>query len=236
MEKRFDPIINTKLQAFAKASQWLEMLDYLRGLSNSGFRVASYLLAERVLPDLDHQRFWDCFKVVVTTSPKAFLVTFLKAAVTGYKKEILAFSGDEFLSFAHQSQEKETSVDRQKTLLLILSEMRTYQEVEEVLEAFCGTHSNLKMHYLVSSQESKPCYFAMFRLMRMDDLDHDEITKYLRQILRRSTTMAFNFVSIMRQYFDIKVLNGQFSLSLQPYELSRLENNYEIFVSVLTSM
>lgn len=39
--------------------------------------------------------------------------------------------------------------------------------------------------------------------------------------------------SIMRHYFDLQDLPGQFSLKLQNYELSRLEISYKTFTKTL---
>ena len=40
----------------------------------------------------------------------------------------------------------------------------------------------------------------------------------------------------MRAYFGIEKLNGQFSLTLQPYELSRLESGYDGFVKIMNKI
>ena len=61
MEKHFDSVIYNCLTAFAKSAEWGAMSDYLNRLSNSAFRTASYVLAERVLPEVDNDKFWKCF-------------------------------------------------------------------------------------------------------------------------------------------------------------------------------
>ena len=40
----------------------------------------------------------------------------------------------------------------------------------------------------------------------------------------------------MRCYFGIEQLRGQFSLTLQPYELSRMESGYDGFTSIMTKI
>lgn len=236
MEKHFDSVINNKLQTLAKAEDWLQMSGYLKGLSNSGFRTASYILAERILPQLSNDAYWQCFSKIATTNTKAYLMTFLKAGLLNYQKQQLSFLSPEFMSFACSTQKQEKSLDRQKSLLYILPHLRSFEEVKGVLDAFCGTMLHHKMKYMVLSAESKPCYYALFQLMRHNDVEVEIIIRNLKTVLQRSTPMAFNFVSIMRAYFDIEELNGQFSLRLEPYELSRIETNYDAFVAKLTSV
>ena len=86
MEKRYDPVINNCLTVFAKKSEWLLMRTYLCNLSNSGFRTASYVLAEHVLTTLENDAFWQCFATIAQPDTKVYLKTFLKAAVLNYKR------------------------------------------------------------------------------------------------------------------------------------------------------
>ena len=234
MYRRFNPVINSRLQAFAKTNAWSEMADYLNGLSNSAFRTASYVLCEHVLITLDNDSYWQCFSKVATSDTKAYLVTFLKAALINYKKHSLTFRSEQLKKFARGVQVCEKSIDRQKTLMLILPNLRTCDEVRWLLDVFCGHNIILEVHYLVSATESKAGYFVLFQMLRQSDLLEEEIVRILKNILKRNSRMAYNFVSIMKSYFGICSIGGDFSLRLNQYELSRLENNYDNFIEVLT--
>lgn len=234
MEKHYDPVIASSLLVFARKEEWRQMRDYLGGLSNSGFRVASYVLAERVLTTLDNAAYWQCFAGIAQTDTKAYLKTFLKAAVASYKKGIVSFDSPNFLSFANSCRRSETSIDRQKTLQMLLPQLSTYEEAECVLEAFCGDDTNLKLRYLTASAESSVCYFALFRLMKQSDLPAGRTEECLKCILKRGTPTAYNFVSVMKEYFGLDGEHGGFSLRVRPYELSRIENNYSNFVEIIT--
>ena len=236
MDRRFNPIINRRLQAFAKVKAWSEMSEYLNNLSNSAFRTASYVMSEHVLVTLDDEAFWQCFSKIAASNTKVYLVTFLKAALINYKKHTLNFCSKQFLSFANEVQLCKTSIDRQKSLVLILPKLRTCEEACELLNAFCGHNELLKIHYLISATESKICYFVLFQKLRQSDLDDCDMAQILKMVLKRGSRMAYNFVSIMKSYFGLCSVGGVFSLQLNQYELSRLENNYENFVEVLVRM
>ena len=236
MDKRYDAIICGKLQSYARDADWQGMLAYLQGLSNSAFRTASYVLAEHVLPPLEADRYWECFHTVALSNTKAFLMTFLKAALQKYHEGSLDFQNCFFVDFAWTTVGESVSLDRQKTLKAILPVLRSSAEVQGVLDTFCGTDHERKLNYLVFADESMPCYYVIFCLLRQIDHMPNQQVKMLRQIIRRSTPLAYNFVSIMRAYFGLEQLKGSYSLHLQPYELSRIENGYDAFLQVMNKI
>lgn len=236
MDKKYDAVICGKLQGFGRTADWQGMLAYLQGLSHSAFRTASYVLADHVLPPLTADNYWGCFHTVALSDTKAFLMTFLKAALHKYQVQSLDFQHEYFISFAYSSMGESVSLDRQKTIKAILPVLRTPAEVQCVLDAFCGADSERKINYLAFAGESMPCYFVLFHLLRQIDHTPDQQVKILRQIIRRSTPLAYNFVSIMRAYFSLEQLKGSYSLNMQPYELSRIEGGYEAFLQVMNKI
>lgn len=83
-DHRYNPVMARRLSALASACDWEGLTAYLGGLSNSQFRTASYILSDETLRRLDDDNFWACFDRLVPTDRKAFLTTFLKAAVSNY--------------------------------------------------------------------------------------------------------------------------------------------------------
>ena len=236
MDKRYDPVIFSKLQSYAHAEDWQGMKAYLASLSHSAFRTASYVMAERVLPPMEAEHYWACFHHIALSDTKAFLMTFIKAALQKYAAKGLDFANHHFLDFAQGTAGQQVSLDRQKTLIAILPVLRTHSEVQQVLSAFCNDDAERKAIYLVKANESVPCYYELFLALRHMDHTPDMQVRFLLHVARRSTPLAFNFVSIMRAYFGIEKLNGQFSLTLQPYELSRLESGYDGFVKIMNKI
>lgn len=234
MEKHYDPVIANRLRTLAQKNEWQQILNYLNGLSNSRFRVASYVLAEHVLTTLDNAAYWQFFAEIALTDTKVYLKTFLKAAVSNYQKGTVSFDSPQFVSFALSCRQTATSIDRQKSLQMLLPQLSTYEEAEQVLGDFCGESADLKLRYLVAVGESPACYFALFRLMKQNDLPVGKIEECLAGIMKRATPMAYNFVSLMKEYFGLGDSRGAFSLRVRPYELSRIENNYYNFVEIIT--
>lgn len=236
MDKKYDAVICGKLQGFARNCDWQGMLAYMQALSNSAFRTASYVMAEHVLPPLKAEDYWSCFHSVALTNTKAFLMTFIKAALQKYAAKTLDFQHSHFVAFAKSTISQSQSLDRQKTIKAVLPVLRTPAEVKQVLDAFCGADNGRKLNYLVFADESMPCYYELFRMLSQTDHEPELQVKMLRQIIRRSTPLAYNFVSIMRAYFDLDELKGSYSLNLQPYELSRIENGYDAFLQVINKI
>ncbi|MGN1214020.1 MAG: hypothetical protein ACI4TR_03900 [Bacteroidaceae bacterium] len=234
MEKHFDSVIYNQLSAIANSAEWDAMSDYLNRLNNSAFRTASYVLAERVLPELDNDNFWKCFSAIVPGDAKVYLVTFLKAAKKKYEAGELNFLATDFMAFAESVRQRDAQIDRQKSLLMILPLLRTVKEVENVLNAFCGSSHELKIKYLILAQESIPGYYVLFQEFRRGDFSSTQIERFLIRVLGRATRYAFNFVVITKEYFGLPNNGRLFSLVIQSYEISRLEKSFEDFKKILT--
>lgn len=233
MDNHYNPVVYTKLRAYAVQKDWHGMLAYLRALSHSLFRTASYVLKERILPQMAPDDYWMCFSEVALTDTKAYLITFLQAAATMYKEGRLSFLASSFVCFANKTEELPSSLDRKKTLLLLLPILKTPDEIFQMLSAFCGEKNERKVAYLVEAKESEPSYYCLFQLLRQSGDSPQQLSHILSLILRRSTPTAFNFVSICISYFGIEGMRGHFSLRINPYELSRLETDYPTFLKIL---
>ena len=52
-------------------------------------------------------------------------------------------------------------------------------------------------------------------------------------LMKKEDSLAFNFVSLMKVYFDLPEIKGTFSLRLNPYEIGRAEASFDSFVKIL---
>ena len=66
--------------------------------------------------------------------------------------------------------------------------------------------------------------------------NRDQLVKCCNRLLERGDDRSFNLVSIVKHYFDLPEVKGVFSLRVQPYQLSRLDNSYQGFVQMMTSI
>ena len=86
VQAKHNPVVSRRLAQYAGACDWDGMLSYLQGLTHSQFRAAGLALEHEVLPCLSHDDFWTCFLHIVPEESKAYLMTFLKAAVRNYRE------------------------------------------------------------------------------------------------------------------------------------------------------
>lgn len=222
--------LETRLALCVRASAGGELLALMKSLSNSDFRRAGMLLGEKVLPQAvgSSDAFWALFHEVVAANPKAYLGTFLKAAVRLYKEERLQLSSNPHLeAFAAAA----TPIDCVKTLEALLPIARTPDEVALLLSLFGGSNREQRMKHLLKAA-TKPAYHQLFELLRREEGD----TPFLRQaailLIRQNSEPAFRMASIVCQYFGLTDVPCTFSLQVQPYELSKLEHSYESFLRI----
>ena len=240
-EHRYNPVVSRMLSSLARNADWEKMADYLNGLSHSQFRIAGYILSEETLLQLNHNNFWNCFNHIVTTSPKTYLVTFLKAAVRNYQQERVQLDDKTLRHLAGLAPNASSSVhggrslNERKTLSMFLPVLRSSDEVTRLFQDFGVEDLRIQIDYLLPV-DTTVCSYALFHLLRKLDDDFDYLTEVCRRLIRRGGDHAFNLVSIMKCYFDLPLVNGHFSLRLKAYELSRLDNSYEDFKKIMTSI
>lgn len=228
--RRHNPALEERLERFLAAGDTVGLLASLDALGATDFRTAGYLLSETLLPRLSGEAYWTVFAAVVPHNPKAYLGTFLKAAATLY--------GDGRLDMAHRVMRRfaateATPVDRRKTLEALLPLLRTPAEAVTLLDLF-GTEPAARVVYLFRAG-GKVCYFLLFRQLQALD-DAGLVRKYCSLLAQRGDRLSFNLAALLKQYFGLAGVAGQFSLRLHPYEHGRLDASFEAFVRVLTSV
>lgn len=259
-DHRYNPVIARRLSTIASARDWDGLTVYLEGLSNSQFRTASYILSDETLRRLDNDDFWACFDRLVPTNRKAFLTTFLKAAVSNYVEGRLKLNHAVLSGFVVSEDLAESvapavpavakskasirtmdssswfllsgSIDVQKTLMRFLPVLRTIDEVEKLFSDFRVNGPHQQIAYLLK-QESVVCLFVLFQLLRKLDHEPEYLTAVCLKLMHRGTDRDFNLVSIVKCYFDLPQVRGRFSLNLNAYELSRLDRSFDEFRKII---
>lgn len=221
------------LSQYVKETNWNGMCKYLEGLSHSQFRTAGNLLGTDILPLLRADDFWTCFTVLFASSPKAWLVTLLKAAVKSYNNKTLYFEGECFRKICRCITENEQKIDKNKILQAILPILRTPQEVDTLFHYFAMDNLDECVDILLGIN-SLPCYFTIFQKLRRMDHRPEKISKYCSLLMQKGDDLSFNLVSIIKNYFDLPDVKGSFALNLAPFELSRLDTSYEEFKKIIT--
>ena len=233
--RRFHPVLERNLRSFVSREDWKGMVGYLGTLSHSEFRTAGTVISDILLLEIEEKQFWTCFDVLYKQSPKAWLGTLLKAAIRRYVNDSLDFMQDAFLSLCRHMADHHLSIDQKKVLLAVLPVLKTPEEVTNLLSVLLPDDEERTFLFLVNCA-TMPCFFVLFQKMRALEGNRDQLVKCCNRLLERGDDRSFNLVSIVKHYFDLPEVKGVFSLRVQPYQLSRLDNSYQGFVQMMTSI
>lgn len=226
--KHYNPILKERLAFCVKSGNAELLLQVLSNLRASDFRTAGYMMANDVLMNCDSSTFWHLFINIVPINTKAYLGTFLKAAVSLYQKGLLSLCEQILLQHVKIS----TAIDKQKVVEAFLPHLRSVDEVKCLVNIYYNDEQEKAVQLLIKAG-TLPCYYVMFNLLK--SLETDRIAHYIKALLIPDNQLAYNMASVIKQYFDINNIPAAFSLHIEPYQLHRLDKGYETFVKVLTN-
>ena len=235
MDQHYHPLLLQRLRTLFEARDWEALKSYLTGLSNAHFRTCGYLLGERLLPQAPADVFWEVMREVILWQPKAFTVTTGKAALPRLQQGTLSLDDEGFRRLAEALAPPERALDRQKLLVLWLPVVGDPKEMEKLLQDFGIEAPRRQVEFLLRT-DSLAAAFLLLRALRFEEHDREYLTTVCRQVMRRGDSLSFNLASLLRTYFDLPDIRGTFSLSLQHYELSRLDTDFEVFKRIVTKV
>ena len=182
------------------------------------------MLGERLLLDCSSEVYWKMTEALVHYDSRAYLITLMKAFLLRLEQGTASLSDKPFARLAATFNE----VERQKVALLLLPALQTPKQVEQLFSVLGIAKGREQMVYLVRI-DTLPCLFLLLRSLRYIEHDRKEVLQVARQLMKRGTGGSFNLASIIKVAFGLDELSGTFSLRLQPYQISRLEQSYEAF-------
>lgn len=235
MDKHYHPTIASRLQTLFASEDWSALVSYLAGLSNAHFRTAGYMIGERMLVDVEPEVFWEVMRRLVEWQPKAFTVTLAKAALPRLQGGTLSLADAGFSHLASALAVPERVVDREKILLLWLPAMRRPENMERLFEMFGIMAVRRRMDFLLRV-DTLAAGFVLLRTLRFEEHDGELMTQTCRQLMRRGTSTSFNLASLLRAFFGLDEVRGTFSLTLQPYELARVDTDFDVFVRIVSKV
>ncbi len=221
-----------RLYTMAKARNASGLLLMMRSMSHSAFRACGKELGERVLPELpDSQTFWTLFVAMVPTQPRAYLGTFLKAAVARYAKGTLGLLRNAPLieEFAASA----SAIDKRKMLDALLPIVKDTDEIELLLHLFAPQESASRIDLLLAQPDRPAICYVLFGELRQHDADQALLRRTALRLMQKTSPNAFKMARIVQSYFGLEELPGTLSLRLEPYELSSLEQGEEAFYRIL---
>lgn len=215
-----------------------QLLAYLAEMSNAQFRNASRVLGERLLPSVDNDVFWQNFSTLFLSDRKAYLGTLLKALVlrlsprgaevTTSGLEESGIWEPEFVSVCAEL----TDTDRKKVLLALLPLFASPSDAERLLLQ-CGLKEGSAWIPFLLQVQSRPCYFLLLKALRYVEHDKPLLIRTCHFLMKRGDGLSFSMASLLRLSFGLEEVRGTFSLSLEPYQLARIEQNYDAFLQAM---
>ena len=224
-------VLTRRLKALVRDAQTEQLLAFFATLTNSEFRAVGTILADDALvADCTDAAFWRLLANVVSVNPKAFLGTFLKAAVKRYAAGTLTVTGDNepLCRFARQA----SPVDCRKVFEALLPVLAESREVVCLLDLFGPADAPTRTAILLKHDTRAVCH-ALFTELRKADDDASLIRDVALRLMHRGTQRSFRMAAIVQAYFALAPLPGQLSLQLKPYELSQLETSEAAFLKIL---
>ncbi len=224
MLRRHNPILRQRLLQPLQAGDIKGLQDILANLKSMDFKTAGFLLAEELLPTINETLFWECFTTIVPTNPKAYLGTFLKGAVALHRQGTLTLTHE---ALSVYSQSGISTIDCRKVLEALLPLAKKHEEITFLLQHF--TADVQQRITLLLRITTLPAAYALFQEMKTMEEDASLLRSTCLALMKRGDARAFRLASLCVSYFGLEELPGTFSLTLQPTELSRLDQSYETF-------
>lgn len=212
-------VLKSQLLVLIRAGKTEALRDYLQTLRTADFRLAGVVLTDKDLwADAD---FWTFAATLVAANSRAFLGTMLKAAAA----QGLTMPTEAFIAACT------TAIDRRKALEALLPVAPDAERVHALLQAFPAEDTTREA--VLFKAATPPAYFVLFNLLKQQEDQPDYLRRYGIELIRKGDKASFNLACIIKEYFALPELPGTFSLSLPPYELSRLDTSYDSFKRIL---
>ena len=243
MDRHYHPQVYARLRTLFGSEDWAALQAYLDGLSNAHFRTAGYMIGERLLMDVGRDAFWDVSRRLILWQPKAFTVTIAKSAAARLRQSSLSLTDSGFEVFAKALEDDSHAIDRQKFLLVVMSEVKDYELMERLFASLGVNDARRRVDFLLRTG-GLTAAFVLLRSLRYEEHDEDFLTTVCRDIIRRASnetdsrarSLSFNVASLLRSFFDLPDVRGTFSLAIEDYELSRIDTDFDAFCRVVTKV
>ena len=197
----------------------------LGSLSNMEFRQMERVMREEVLTELENGLFWETLLHVIMFKRAAFLSG--AAAVEHLAKEGTLDFGVE--SVGRLKENNAESVV--KICNIMLPAMRTVEQVMAMMEAFHVENEVTRLSMLLK-MDSDLSYYLIFKTLKLVE-DKVIARKCCMALMKRQDDRAFNAVCLIKAYFGLDDLPARFSLTIEQYELSHIDRNFDTFQHVL---
>lgn len=216
------------LKQLIEKEDWDGLKKNLDAMTNSQFRMAETNI-RTILSSVSNALFWDAYLFLMKYRHQSFIT-----CITSIRH--LVKSGE--LDFSHESA-RELNVWLQehspesvhKIISMAIPLLTSEAQAEGLLHLFNRNADALCVPVLVR-QDTPLAYYMMFKALKQAD-SLELIRKCIVFLVQKHDDLSFNMASILKSYFGIDDINISFSLRVEPYELSHMDQSFANFNHIL---
>ena len=208
---------------------WDGLTQMLRSLSNMELRRMERVMREEVLTELENDLFWATLLCAIQVKRSAFI-----SGVTSARH----LAKDGTLDFATESvgrlyeHLKATNAESVvKMCNMMVPELEAEAQVRGMFEAFHVENEVTQLAILLKAEHDLS-YYLIFKTLKLIE-DKVVARKCCMALVKRQDDRAFNAVCLIKAYFGLDDLPARFSLTIEQYELSHIDRDFDTFIHIL---
>lgn len=225
-------IVGARVGRFFDAGDWEGLRNYLTRLSHKDFQSAGQYIGCVLMPSVDENTFWTAFYCLVDYHSKAFLMTLLKSVPQRMAEGTFNLQHNGFIVLSNYLNTKHADIDKGKIIRFLLTVIQSVEDIEYLLIRLKVDSLKDRLDYLLRGS-TLASYYMLFKTLRELEHDRNILMRSAAFLMKKEDSLAFNFVSLMKVYFDLPEIKGTFSLRINPYEIGRAEASFDSFVKIL---
>lgn len=218
-----------RLEQLIGTRDWEGLTQMLGNLSNMELRRMERVMREEVLTGLENDLFWETL---------LHLIIFKRAAFISGVTALTHLAKDGTLDFEVKSVDRlceHLKATNQESLVkmcnMMVPELRTEAQVMGMFEAFHVEDEVTRLAVLLKAEHDLS-YYLIFKTLKLIE-DKLVARKCCVALMKRQDDRAFNAVCLIKAYFGLDDLPARFSLTIEQYELSHIDRDYNTFIHVL---
>lgn len=218
------------IESYIRNRDWNGLSHHLNAVSNAEFRRLQTVMRETVMPRLANAEFWETYLHLLMFRRQAFLPCVLAAEGLA-KTDTLDFDCHEAHEVAEwlHANSPESVV---KIIRMMVPVLTTAQQIEGLFRLL-DFHNERECAAVLIKESTPYAYYVLFNVLRHAADNRQLLVAACLAIMKKNDDMSFNMASLLRSYFDLNEIKSTFSLQIEPYELSYIEQSYDNFLHVL---
>lgn len=222
-------MMRERVVRLVEVRDWKGLAQLMDSLSNMEFRRLERVVREEVLTRLTNGLFWETLLHIIIYKRAAFLSGII--AVEHLAKDGTLDFRDEHTRRLYEHLRTTSPDSVVKLCNMAAPLMQTEGQTEEMFRAFHIDNEVTRLSILLKVNSSL-AYYLIFKTLKQ--VENKVIArKCCMVIIKRGDDKAFNMASLIKTYFGLDDLPARFSLTIEPYELSHIDKDFDTFLYVL---